>query len=119
MHHNEMTHDYVEHQRAYAPLELKPFVLHTAGFLYLNTVPIRPEKQHAAQDLGGIPGWNLHQHVVHISQSAVPTMKPLELFPKKTPEKSASHSSRFPDSSLGSTDLVCLFTFLFFFFQSH
>ena len=83
MHHNETIQDCVEHQMAYAHLELRPFVLHTAGFLCLNPEPIRPEKQHAAQDQGGIPGWNQHQHAVHLSQSAVQTTKPLELFKKK------------------------------------
>ena len=89
MHHNEMIQDCVEHQTAYAHLELRPFVLHTAGFLYLNSEPIRPEKQHAAQDQGGIPGWNQHQHAVHLSQSTVQTMKPLELLKKK--KKSQLH----------------------------
>lgn len=41
---NEMTRVHMKHLKAYAPLELRPFVLHTAGFLHSNTVPVTPER---------------------------------------------------------------------------
>ena len=106
MHHNEMIQDCVEHQMAYAHLELRPFVLHTAGFLCLNSEPIRPEKQHEAQDQGGHSWMESASACCPFITKYCANYEATGIIKKK--KKSASLSSQFINLSLGSTDLVCL-----------
>ena len=79
----------MKHQIACAHVQLRPFVFHTAGFPYLNTVPVRPER-HKLPKIRGASQAGIscqHQHAVHISQCAAWTVKPPELFPKKEKER--------------------------------